>query len=55
MEHVEKLLSKIDGKKLLGKGLKYGLDFILTGGIGTLSDITIESVLAAHWSMLPRN
>lgn len=38
------LLKKVDGKKLLGKGIQYGLDFALTGGIGAIGDITLQSL-----------
>ncbi len=40
-----KLLKKIDVNKLLGKGIKLTLDGILTGGIGTLSALTIKSIM----------
>lgn len=44
---LKELLEKIDVQKLLGKGIRYGLDFFLTGGIGTISEITIKEILAA--------
>ena len=34
-DKIKTLLDKVDGGKLLSKGVKYGLDFLLTGGIGT--------------------
>jgi len=40
------LYKSIDKFKLLKNGIKYGADFLLTGGIGTLSDITISSVVS---------
>ena len=39
------LIKKIDFNKILGKGIKYGLDFFFTGGIGALTDLTLSSVL----------
>lgn len=41
------LLDKIDVQKLLGKGIRYGLDFFLTGGLGSISEITIKEISAA--------
>ena len=38
------LLKKLDGKKLLGKGIQYGVDIALTGGIGTIADLSIQSI-----------
>ncbi len=35
---ITSLKKKIDVNKLLGKGLKYSLDYFLTGGIGILAD-----------------
>jgi hypothetical protein len=46
-DYAKVLIKKIDFKKILGKGIKYGLDFFLTGGIGTLTDLTLSSVLSA--------
>lgn len=42
---IKRLYKKVDFIKLASKGLKYGLDFALTGGVGTIADITISSVL----------
>jgi len=42
---IEGLYRSIDKFKLLRNGLKYGADFLLTGGIGSLADITLKSVL----------
>lgn len=39
------LIKKIDFKKIMGKGVKYGLDYLLTGGIGALTDLTLSSIL----------
>lgn len=39
------LIKKIDFKKLIGKGVKFGLDYLLTGGIGALTDLTLSSIL----------
>lgn len=46
-EYAKELLKKVDFKKIIGKGVKYGLDFLLTGGIGTLTDLTFSSVLSS--------
>lgn len=40
------LYKSVDKLKLLKNGIKYGADFILTGGIGTLADITIHNVVS---------
>lgn len=39
------LYSSVDKFKLLTKTGKMGLDFVLTGGLGTLANITIESII----------
>ena len=41
---IKELYESIDKFKLLRAGLKYGADFLLTGGFGTLADITLKSV-----------
>lgn len=46
-DKAKELLQKIDFKKILGKGVKYGLDYLLTGGIGSLAGLTLSSVLAS--------
>ena len=46
-EYAKDLLKKVDFKKIIGKGVKYGLDFLLTGGIGALTDLTLSSVLSS--------
>lgn len=40
------LYKSVDKLKLLKNGIKYGADFLLTGGIGTLADITINNVVS---------
>ncbi|WP_405168607.1 P-loop NTPase fold protein [Paenibacillus sp. FSL H3-0286] len=40
------LYKSVDKLKLLKNGIKYGADFILTGGIGTIADITIKSLVS---------
>jgi predicted KAP-like P-loop ATPase len=40
------LYKNTDKMKLASMGLKYGLDFLLTGGIGTIADITVNGVLS---------
>lgn len=39
-DKVKKLWDKVDVQKILGKGLRYGLDYFLTGGILGLTDFT---------------
>ena len=46
-DYAKELIKKIDFKKILGKGIKYGLDFFLTSGIGTLTDLTLGNILAS--------
>ncbi len=41
----KELIKKIDFKKIVGKGIKFGLDYLLTGGIGALTDLTLSSIL----------
>jgi predicted KAP-like P-loop ATPase len=43
---IERLYKNIDFFKLASKGAKYGLDFMLTGGVGTIADITMKSILS---------
>lgn len=38
------LYKSVDKLKLLKSGVKYGLDFVVTGGIGTIADITFNSI-----------
>lgn len=42
---IKRLYKNIDFVKLASKGLKYGIDFALTGGIGTIADITLGTIL----------
>src|SRR5699024_4841966 len=42
---IKRLYKKIDFIKLASKSLKYGIDFTVTGGIGTIADLTMSSVL----------
>jgi len=44
-EVIERLYKNIDFFKLASKSVKYGLDFLVTGGIGTIADITLQSVV----------
>lgn len=46
VEKVKDLRHQIDTKKIFGKSIKYGLDFLLTGGLGTITDITVESIVS---------
>lgn len=41
---ITSLLKKIDGKKILMKGGSIALDVLLTGGIGSLASLTVESI-----------
>jgi len=43
---IAKLFKNIDYFDLASKGIKYGADFFLTGGIGTVADITINNVFS---------
>ena len=46
-DYAKELIKKIDFKKILGKGAKYGLDLFLTGGIGALTELTLSSILSS--------
>lgn len=46
-EKIKSLLKKVDGGKLLSKGVKYGLDYLLSGGIGTLTEFTLSGIISA--------
>lgn len=46
-EKIKALLKKVDGGKLLSKGVKYGLDFLLTSGIGTVTELTLTGIISA--------
>lgn len=39
-DYAKELIRKIDFNKILGKGIKYGLDFFLTGGLGAFGKAT---------------
>ncbi|MDH4129078.1 MAG: KAP family NTPase, partial [Spirochaetota bacterium] len=41
---IKKLYTNTDKLKLVSKGLKYGTDIFLSGGIGTLADITLSKI-----------
>jgi predicted KAP-like P-loop ATPase len=41
-----RLYKNTDKLKLASMGIKYGVDFFVTGGIGTMADITISSVMS---------
>lgn len=51
-DYAKELINKIDFKKILGKGIKYGMDFFLTGGIYTLTDLTISNIISSVKSKL---
>lgn len=46
-EKIKALLKKVDGGKLLSKGVKYGLDFLLTSGIVTVTELTLTGIISA--------
>lgn len=45
-DYAKELIKKIDVNKILGKGVKYGLDLFLSGGIGILTDLSLSSLLS---------
>lgn len=46
-EKIKKLLDKVDVQKILGKGIRYGLDYFLTGGVLGLTEISISQITKA--------
>ena len=46
-EKIKALLKRVDGGKLLSKGIKYGLDYLMTGGIGTVTELTLTGLISA--------
>jgi predicted KAP-like P-loop ATPase len=46
LDTLKRLYKSIDFFKLASKGVKYGADFLITGGIGTIADLTLQSVLS---------
>lgn len=44
---IGELLKKIDGGKLLSKGIKYGIDYLLTGGLGTITELTLAGIISS--------
>lgn len=46
-EKAKELIKKIDFKKIISKGVKLGMDFLIAGGIGALADLTLSSILAS--------
>ncbi|WP_338841236.1 KAP family P-loop NTPase fold protein [Flavobacterium ginsenosidimutans] len=42
---LKKLFNNLNYLDVASKGLKYGADILLTGGIGTIADITVQTVL----------
>ncbi|WP_417876098.1 KAP family P-loop NTPase fold protein [Winogradskyella sediminis] len=47
LDTLNRLYKSIDFFKLASKGVKYGADFLITGGIGTIADLTLKSVLSS--------
>lgn len=48
---LKKLFKNLDYLDIASKGVKYGADFLLTGGIGTIADLTIQNVLSKTKSL----
>ncbi len=46
LEALNRLYKSLDYFKLASKGVKYGADFLLTGGIGTVADLTLQSIMS---------
>lgn len=44
---VRKLWNKVDVQKILGKGIRYSLDYFMTGGVLSLTDFTISQITNA--------
>lgn len=44
-DKIRRLYESIDFLSLASKGVKYGADFLLTGGIGTIADLTISTAV----------
>lgn len=44
---VKKLWNKVDVQKILGKGIRYGLNYFMTGGVLSLTDFTISQITNA--------
>jgi predicted KAP-like P-loop ATPase len=42
---LKRLFEKVDYLKIASYGVKYGLDFLITGGVGTIADLTFQSVI----------
>jgi predicted KAP-like P-loop ATPase len=45
-EILKSLYKNTDKLKLASMGLKYGIDFFATGGIGTIADITVKNIFS---------
>mgnify|MGYP003182359096 FL=1 len=45
-DELKSLIKSVDVKKVLAKGAKYGLDFMLTGGIGSLTELTLDGIIS---------
>lgn len=48
---IKKLFKNLDYLDLASKGLKYGADFFLTGGIGTITEMTLQSIVGKAKSL----
>lgn len=47
VEKAKELIQKIDFKKIISKSVKLGVDYLLTGGVGSLADLTMSSILTS--------
>lgn len=44
---IAELLKQVDKGKLLSKGIKYGLDYFLTGSVGTITELTLTGLISS--------
>lgn len=50
---LKSLYNSVDKFKLIKSGFKFGTDLFLTGGLGTVADITVKSVIAKTSDVIP--
>ena len=46
-DKIAELLKQVDKGKLLSKGIKYGLDFFLTGSVRTITELTLTGLISS--------
>ena len=46
-EKIKELLKKVDWGKLLSKTAKFGVDYMLTGGIGAFTELTLAGIISS--------